>query len=631
MDVTNPPPDRSLTPSSGGTVPVREPRALPLPGEFLGPYRLIFELASGGMASIYVALAEQRAGAHRIVAVKRLHAHLADDPNFRKMFLDEAQIASQIRHPNVCAVFDYGAQGGAPYIVMEYVAGEPVSAIWAALPRNGPMIDKWRRASLAARIVADTCEALHAAHELRSIDGEPLNVVHRDVSPENLLVTYDGVVKLCDFGIAIAARQEHSTEAGMLKGKFAYIQPEVLRGKRPDRRSDIWSLGVVLWELMTGERLFRRGSALETLRAVGEAIVPAPSAVTGVAEEFDAVVLRALSPNPDERFESAREFAAAINAAIATAGHYAGLGDVADWMAELFPGGRAKKERLVALAATFYEPLATTGASTAEPILDDRTETATFVRPQASAARRAVDRESVGTRSSAFGQEVGPRAEEPNPRWRRPLTTFVLGAVLATEIFSPAKRAARDGERSEPSVGARSVTAPAVARPDTDVSGAPFVFGPTGLLGRSDGEPMMDSAMTCDVRLSVGDREPWRAGELSPAVDTNGTREIELTTSGRRRDVPRASPPTRGAGLFDTSGSKLRNRASSIAGMPPVRSLELAPDFAAYTPMNLLPPTFAMTARRSSDAPSVDPIPFRPSESATPPNRLSRAQSGTYF
>src|ERR1044071_4248640 len=161
------------------------PRPLPLPGEFVGPYRLIFELASGGMAKIYLAIPELRVAAQRLVAGKRLHAHLADDPNFRKMFLDEARIASHLRHPNVCTVFDYDDRHGAPYIVMEYLAGEPVSAVWKALPPGISPTEMRRRCVLAARIVADACEALHAAHELRSIYGEPLNVVHRDVSPEN--------------------------------------------------------------------------------------------------------------------------------------------------------------------------------------------------------------------------------------------------------------------------------------------------------------------------------------------------------------------------------------------------------------------------------------------------------------
>jgi serine/threonine protein kinase len=406
------------------------PRPLPLPGEFVGPYRLIFELASGGMATIYLAIPDRRFGAHRLVAVKRLHRHLADDPNFRKMFLDEARIASHLRHPNVCAVFDYDDREGAPYIVMEYLAGEPVSAVWRALPRGGSPAETRRRCVLAARIVADACEALHAAHELRSIYGEPLNVVHRDVSPENLILTYDGVVKLCDFGIAIAERQEHETEAGMLKGKYAYIQPEVLRGERPDRRSDIFSIGVVLWELMTGERLFRRDSAVETLQAVSEAVVPAPSTVDGVPAEFDAAVLRALASDPKERFQSARDFAKALDTAMALCGSRSGLSELSEWMEELFPGGRTTQEQTIELVATLYDPELSVPSRRSDPSDDDMEgEAATVAVPSTL---------PPVTKVPSFSAMLA-RRKWSSARWPRPLFTFALGALLGAQYFSPTR------------------------------------------------------------------------------------------------------------------------------------------------------------------------------------------------
>ena len=394
-------------------------------GELIGGYRLILELATGGMASIHAALAEPGKCASRFAAVKLLHPHLVEEPTYRAMFLDEAHIASQIRHPNVCRVFEYGECDGIPFIAMEYLLGEPASAIWSALPRAGGPAERRRRAALVTRIVIDVAEALHAAHEARSAEGVPLYVVHRDVSPENLIVTYDGRVKLCDFGIAIAEDQEHQTEAGMVKGKYAYIQPEVLRGQRPDRRSDIFSLGIVLWELLTGERLFRRESTIETLQAVADTLVPAPSAVVqDLPPALDGAVLRALSSDPAERFASAREFGMALTAAIANSGENAPVGGVSEWMSELFPGQRTRKEELVERAAEFSGPLRCTVSIPDPPTQDDASEAPTL----------AIEWDPERSRST-----LPPRfRKEPAhaPRYRRTAIAFTLGATLGATLFA---------------------------------------------------------------------------------------------------------------------------------------------------------------------------------------------------
>jgi serine/threonine-protein kinase len=543
---------------------LRAPRALPLPGEFAGPYRLIFELASGGMATIYVALDEGRAGAHRLVAVKRLHRHLAGDGNFRKMFFDEARIASHIRHPNVCAVFDYDERGETPYIVMEYLAGEPVSSVFRALPRPGSDLERRRRCVLAARIVADACEALHAAHELRSIYGEPLNVVHRDVSPENLVVTYDGFVKLCDFGIATAERQEHETEAGMLKGKYAYIQPEALRGERPDRRSDIFSLGVVLWELMTGERLFRRESALETLRAVGEGVVPAPSSVAGVGSEFDAAVLRALASEPGKRFGSAREFGKELDAALAFSRCKSGIAEVSEWMEELFPGGRTKKEQTIELIATLYDPSRSTGTWGSNAGNNEISGTLTVAVPPPVPAR-------ASSGPLAFTRAVLSPAPWTAARWRRPLFTFALGALLGAQYFASSS----SGRSGAANAQAKAANAPAAT---AAVAGVP-----------NDGPRPTSELMSCDPKATADSlprpdfgEQVASAGESSKAARDRGR--------GKRdggRFVPRANVGPGG----DVTTPTL---------IAPPRKLELGSEFAGYAPMRL-PPSLLAPQRSASD------------------------------
>jgi tRNA A-37 threonylcarbamoyl transferase component Bud32 len=548
--------------SAQDAVPVREPRPLPLPGELLGPYRLIFELASGGMATIYLALADARAGAHRLVAVKRLHRHLVDDTNYRTMFLDEARIASQIRHPNVCSVFDYGDQGGSPYIVMEYLAGESTAAIWSALPRDASVSMKQRRARLAARIVADICEALHAAHELRSSAGDRLDVVHRDVSPENLIVTYDGVVKLVDFGIASAAQQEHLTEAGVVKGKLAYIQPETLRGKRPDRRADIFSLGVVLWELMTGERLFRRDSALETLQAVGEALVPAPSSVLGVASELDSIVLRALEADPDKRFASAREFGKELNAALGSTGCHAGTAQIAEWMEELFPGGRAKQEQLQ-VVATLYEPFLTDARewSTKPREVDDQAVTLAM-------ATRAITLPATRFRAAVASSPPEPR------RWWQPMTAFALGSFLSAVLFLATKPMWPTGNRAAGLVALDATPLRGAARPMEQVPQAELI-GPA-LIGGMRSAEQMEAAASWRLVLPV--TGTWLE-EAMPELLLEGESARELDP--RRSDLRR---PTM---------TSLRLKRLLATAQP----LELRPEFASYAQKRLFEASLADPSR----------------------------------
>ena len=333
---------------AGNPVPV------PRQQQRLGNYRLCLELASGGMASVYLARVEGRTGLHRFVALKRVHPHLANDSTFVEMFLDEARIASLVQHPNVCSVFDFDAIDGEYYLAMEFLFGEPLSAVWRAMARR-PLGEARSpsRAALVARIVADACEGLHAAHELRTPSGEPLGVVHRDVSPENIFLTYDGVVKVVDFGIALAENQRHVTVPGMIKGKLAYMPPEVLRGLKPDRRADVWGLGVLLWELLTGQRLFHRSTDIETLRTIAEVNIPRPSKVmSDVPEELDAIVLRALTSDREQRYATTRELGRALSAAVVKLGDAAGLAELSEWMDDLFPAGRACKQQLLEMAAS---------------------------------------------------------------------------------------------------------------------------------------------------------------------------------------------------------------------------------------------------------------------------------------
>jgi serine/threonine-protein kinase len=289
-------------------------------------------------------------GLGHYVALKCIRNDHAEDPMYVEMFLDEASIASLIQHPNVCRVLDFATFDGLQVLVLEYLPGETLRAIRDRVLDPDYYFDPQWHACMMARIIADAAEGLHAAHELRDRTGHTLGVVHRDVCPANVMVTWDGSVKVMDFGLARSAAQRHHTRTGLVKGKYAYIQPEVLRGRKADRRSDVWSLGVVLWELLTGERLFDGNTDGATLHAVANAAIPLPSTVNpALPPGLDAIVERALSRDPSDRFPTAREFGRALVQFIADEGRAVGLADLAEFMDALFPSGPACTRQLLDL------------------------------------------------------------------------------------------------------------------------------------------------------------------------------------------------------------------------------------------------------------------------------------------
>ncbi len=286
------------------------------PGQRIGDYELVADLRSGGMATLFLGRRLGAAGFSRDVAIKIVHPQLASDEQFRQMFLDEAMLSSRIQHPNVVHVEELGEHAGAHFLVMEYVHGCSLSQLQRALVGRGRRLAP----AFATRIAMHVAEALHAAHETRDQNGRRLNVVHRDVSPENVLLAYAGHVKLIDFGIAKAYGRRHRTQDGLLKGKFRYMAPEQAYGKEIDRRTDIYQLGIVLWELLTLRRLFDAENDGALLQQVREPRVVAPSSLVGrIPAALDAAVLCALDPNPERRPPDAQHFARMLGKALSEA------------------------------------------------------------------------------------------------------------------------------------------------------------------------------------------------------------------------------------------------------------------------------------------------------------------------
>jgi serine/threonine-protein kinase len=273
----------------------------------VGRYEALRPIASGGMATVYLGRAEGARGFERQVAIKAMHPHLADDPEFVTMFLDEARMAANIRHPNVVPTLDVAEENGQLFLIMEYVEGLSLQGVKRALKKQIVPVP------IALRIALDMLAGLHAAHELTASDGTPMKLIHRDVSPHNVLVGVDGVSRIMDFGIARAEIRITSTRGAQVKGKTAYMAPEQIRAEPIDQRCDIYAAGIVTWELLTGERLFRADNegSLVSLVLTGASRTPSQLNST-VTPAIDAVCMKALAPLADDRFATAAAFAEAL-------------------------------------------------------------------------------------------------------------------------------------------------------------------------------------------------------------------------------------------------------------------------------------------------------------------------------
>jgi eukaryotic-like serine/threonine-protein kinase len=311
----------------------------------VGRYRVYSELASGGMATVHLGCLLGPAGFSKLVAVKCLHEQFALEPEFVSMFLDEARLASTIHHPNVVASLDVVAEQGELLVVMEYVHGETLAGLLRLARHTGDSAP----VPVVVRALCDALEGLHAAH-IASLAGRSLNIVHRDVSPQNIMVGADGNTRVLDFGIAQAALRSQMTAAGTVKGKVAYMSPEQVQGLSVDARTDVFAAGVVLWEALVGRRLFFAPDSRDAVKLLLSSPIPAPSSlVPSLSPALDQVVFKALARDVDARFATAHEFAEALR----DAAHEGSRREVAEWVNRVAKDGLAKRlEQLQALEAS---------------------------------------------------------------------------------------------------------------------------------------------------------------------------------------------------------------------------------------------------------------------------------------
>jgi serine/threonine-protein kinase len=406
-------------------------------GKTVGRYTLIHRLGHGGMAAVYLGRATGRAGFEKLVAVKVIHPHLAAEPEFVEMFLDEARIAARLHHPHVVEIHDLGEDDGAFFMVMEYVEGDTLASVLRQLRKQGERLPL----SAVLQVVADACEGLAAAHGLIDADGRPMHLVHRDVSPHNLLVGMDGRVKVVDFGIAKATGRRSSTLKGQLRGKLAYMSPEQARSEAIDHRTDLFALGAVLWELLTNERLFMAETEAETLARVTACEVPdIRERRSDLPEGVAALVSRVLSRDPEARFATAHDMLRELRAQLrALEGDVEPRADLAAVMERLFAGRVA------------YIRAAVRRAGGSGPIRERAANDPVGPEDATKAGERPGERSSVSSPNArpASGSQVAAvapgththtltasLASAPARHWSLWLLLPLLGAVVGSALVS---------------------------------------------------------------------------------------------------------------------------------------------------------------------------------------------------
>ncbi len=495
----------------------------------VGRYELLLEVASGGMATVYVGRQYGAGGFERLVAIKRMHPHIGAEPELAASFMDEARIASLIRHPNVVAVQDVHDAQGEHLLVMDYVDGPSLANVMRAARKRGERISR----PAAIRILIDSLAGLHAAHEITNMNGVPLGVVHRDATPHNLLLGSDGTVRLTDFGIAKAAERSVHTATGLAKGKFRYMAPEQARGGAIDRRVDVFAMGIVAWELFVGERLFKAENDAQILLEVAEGKYRSPSSVdASIPAELERIVMRALSPSPNDRWPTAAALADAFEGWARVHSELVSSAEIARLVQEFC--GTAVLERRKALAAVLAGTRAPAGFRALR-------------QTQSSGTGSTAGTSAPLTLDSVKVVPAITQAEVDEHQRRKRLTLVVLASALGslalglvvvfatlvsrgTQAASPPGSAGPRGSSTlaPPSLNVPSALVRVVVTADTEIA---EIRGPgvVGVKFRDKGAefdlPRSDQSLTLVVRLSDG-------SEITESITPNDNTAIRVRSVG---------------------------------------------------------------------------------------------------
>jgi serine/threonine-protein kinase len=552
--------------------PLREPPLAIRPGESLriGRYEVAERIAAGGMATVHLGRQHGDFGFARVVAIKRLLPQYCEDPEFESMFIDEARLAARITHPNVVSILDVVAVDGELLLVMDYVHGE---SLWRLLGLTQKAASQLP-IEIASSVICDVLHGLHAAHEAKDRRGNPLEIVHRDVSPQNVIVGEDGVARVLDFGIAKAADSVHFTRAGTIRGKAAYMAPEQISGSGETRHTDLFAVGVMLWELLTTERLFA-GSARADIARRLSAEIPLPSARNAaVPPALDAVVMTALASDPEQRFADAQQMASALETACPAGGR----AQVVEWVrthaAPRLEERAALTARLEASGTTMRPPAPSGGPSRPSHTTQTRAATVPLpaVTPQTPAATTTASTAGHGAkafegpttaeyhlRESSGGPVTGSRSLKSrrglqkwfggsSPRVRAALAGMGAPLVLTLIVWAFTSSPAELREAGAAVSGASPVTTPAAqVQSVTELDPALGIAEPAPSPTPSAAPPTPSSSTSqlgSSSKLSGHPEQPARPkAEPTPAPRTVNPNKPATKAATPRKGVKRGCKP----------------------------------------------------------------------------------------
>ena len=544
----------------------------------LGKYELVAKIGEGGMAEVHLARQRGPKKFQKLVVVKTVHPKLASKPALAEALLDEARIAALVKHPNVVDIYDLGEEKGTYFIAMEYLEGESLAAVLMA-SRTGPRLDPFS----TARIIADSAAGLHAAHELRDLKGDPLELVHQDVTPGNVIVLYGGQVKLVDFGVAKVSTSE---DLGLVKGKAGYLAPELFEGASADRRSDVWALGVVLWEALTLRRLFGAKNEEETFSRIRTMVIDPPSRqAMAVTRDLDEVCLKALTRDPARRYQTARAMQEDLIAVLRAANWSSDSEPIARYMRTAFaPQIAARREVLRDLAARedlrpeLIERMSAPGDEVVSPVPGDEVVSGSHGavrRPTAPGEPPPADGEVIETLEGSDVQLLDPARGRRKVAIAVGLAALLLIAVLIVVMSGgEAQPQAAAQVAAAASPPARAPVAAVDAGVDADEVAVAIVPVDAGVVEAvvkpSKGSSDRDHDRDDEPRSATSARSLYKEG-LGKFVggDTGGA--IGRFQAAIDRD-PRYAPAHRGLGMaYERKGERARAARSFR------RYLELAP------------------------------------------------------
>jgi eukaryotic-like serine/threonine-protein kinase len=529
-------------------------------GYRLDRYELLAPIASGGMASVWLAKLRGKRGFEKLFAIKTIKTELTTDARFQEMFLDEARIASGIQHPNVAQILDLGEQDDVLYIVMEWVDGESLAKVRRLAEKNGTPIPL----GIALRIVADACAGLHAAHELCDKHGKRLGVVHRDVSPQNVLVSAAGSVKVIDFGVAKAqGRFAQETQGGIVKGKIRYMAPEQAHGQAIDRRADIWAVGVCLHEIVTGNLPFDGDSDVDVIRRLMSDEAP-PRPGGSIPEALREILVHSLVRSPDERFATAAAMQRALEKAIDELGLPSTNEDVADFLRENLRDLESKRREAItkALSASESRELEK-GAPRSLPEPDDDA-----LAPTAVADRGSLSKPKVST-SSSTDETKSSRSKEKEK----------TQATKKRKRPRPNGRSASDDSKVTPAVTDADEAAPkrgggafwVAALLAGAAAGAWFVWPGSSWLLATFGSGAAPEPLPAPARQATPDRRGEDRPAATGAPSSTASAEPVATASASATATPEASAAAPDAPASASASATAPASAPSSGRPPPGR------------------------------------------------------------